>query len=123
MSHYWLLRAAISEDAACQKTQPESMPVAQPRPQVKQLLMMRSAKGGISAAVVKDRLKDVPASWLLGKRTIILINEVQLTWDLDVGELRDTARHCAAERKARGMCSPGTTPPLGGMDFKLMAGL
>jgi hypothetical protein len=113
LSHYWLLLAAISEDA-------DSMPVAQLRPQLKQLLLMRSAKSSIPAAVLKSQLVDMPPSWLLGKRTIIPLKEVQLAWELNVGELRDTAMRCAAEREAQLLTCPGITPPLGGCDFKLV---
>lgn len=113
LSHYWLLLAAFSEDS-------DKMPVAQLRPHLKQLVMMRSAKASITAAVLKSQLADAPPSWLLGKRIITPVNDVQLTWELSVGDLRDTAKRCAAERKVHYLASPDSTPPLGGLDFRLM---
>jgi hypothetical protein len=114
LSRYWLLLAAFSDDA-------DAMPVAQLRPQLKQLVLMRSATASLPAAVLKERLADVPPSWLLGKRTVTPIKEVQLTWELNVGELRDAARRCAAEQKPVDLVCPGVTPPLGGIDFRLSA--
>jgi hypothetical protein len=92
LSHYWLLLSTSSEGAG-------TMPLAQLRPQLQQLLLLRSAKARITAAVLKEELPDAPPSWRLGKRIITRVKEVHLTWELAVGELRDAARRAATEQK------------------------
>jgi hypothetical protein len=112
ISQYWLLLSVLSDDAG-------SMPLAQLRPQLKQLLTVRSAKVGAADAEVHAEIEDAPPSWILCRRSTASVSTVQLTWELDIGALREVAQHCAAAQKKSVLTSPGVTAPLGGMAFEM----
>lgn len=112
LSHYWLTLSVLSDDA-------DDMPLAQLKPQLKQLLLMRSVKprASFTADKLQEQLANAPPSWQQGKRASAPVSSVQLTWELDVGAVRQAAQ-CSAEQGERvSLNSPCVTPPLGGMAF------
>jgi hypothetical protein len=95
------------------------MPLAKMQPQLKQLLLLRSSKARVTAAELKCEIADVPASWLLGQRKKAPVSTVELSWELDVGKLKEAVQVCAAQQKKQYLNSPGVTPPLRGMAFQI----
>lgn len=59
----------------------------------------------------------MPASWLLGQRKKAPVSTVELSWELDVGKLKEAVQVCAAQQEKQYLNSPGVTPPLRGMAF------
>jgi hypothetical protein len=112
LSQYWLLLSAMSYGSY-------SMPLFQLERELKQLLTLRTLKPSATSAEMKVVVEYAPPSWFLGQRSISPVSTVQLTWELDVSTLRETAQRCAAEQEGRQLDSPGVTPPLGGMAFEL----
>lgn len=114
LSQYWLLLSAMSYGSY-------SMPLFQLERELKQLLTLRTLNPSATSAEMKGVVEYAPPSWFLGERSISSVSTVQLTWELDVSTLRETAQRSAAEQEQWTLSSPSTTAPLGGIAFGIMA--
>lgn len=120
LSRFWLTASANSVEA-------ETILLAELRPHLRRLLMLAEAQPNyvVSAAdlQVGALLAGVPPSWGLGRRVSKPVSSVQVVWQVDVSELRDSARRCGTEQRTSNILmnvrSPEATPPLGGMSFRI----
>ena len=98
------------------------MLLADLRPHLRRLLMSLETLPSytVDGADVQDGglLAGAPPSWALARRVSKPVSSVQLVWQLDVSELRDAARRCAAQQSDdQALCAPESSPPLGGISF------
>jgi hypothetical protein len=114
LSRYWLSGAVHAADD-------DSALLSELRSQMKQLLMLRDVQGDyvVKAADLQEGqlLAGAPLSWALGRRVSKPVSRVGCVWRLDVSELRDAARSCAADRSIVVLRAPKVTPPLHGTEF------
>jgi hypothetical protein len=119
LSRYWLAGSVNSTTA-------DSMLLAELRPHLRRLLMLVEAQPGYTVSStdlreggLSQRLAGAPASWALRRRESKPAVSTDMVWRLDVSQLRDAARRCAAEQREMVMVSPAVAPPLGGIGFGL----
>jgi hypothetical protein len=116
LSRYWLSGTVNSLDA-------DAMLLAELRPQIRQLLLLRDAKADYmvtdTSLLEGNPLAGAPPSWVLEQRVVKPVGSVELVWQLEVCKLRDTARLAAAGKHAIEVHSTRASPPLGGIDFVL----
>jgi hypothetical protein len=116
LSLFWLTSTVVS-------TQP-TLPLSVLRPQLGQLLLLRSAQAGVvvGQSHLQELLGGAPASWALKPRASRPVTSVSVTWDVHMDRLLEAAQHCIAENATQILNSLESftcTPPLGGMTFAL----
>jgi hypothetical protein len=115
LSQFWLIEAVAS-------TQPSALSaLAQLRPQVVKLLMLRSAQPGVEvqASHLEHLLGGAPSSWALGQRSSRPVLSVSVTWSPGISTVRELAERCVAEQKTQKLAAVVATAPLGGLTFSL----
>jgi hypothetical protein len=114
LSRYWL-SASVAEEKARMRL------LAELRPQLRRLLLLREAQAdySVQSADLREgqQLAGAPASWALGCRVFKPVGSVQLVWQLDVSKLRELARRSFTSQSHKDLFCSDTSPPLGGMAF------
>lgn len=90
-------------------------------PHLSTLLTARIIKADyqVTAEDLQRLFAGAPASWALPKRASRPVSNVQVTWELPVEQLREAAQRSVAEQETVTVYSPRSTPPLGGVHYKL----
>jgi hypothetical protein len=116
LSRYWVTASVNSAKA-------DTMLLAELRPHLRHLLMLTEAKPGYTVDGTDLRegglLAGAPASWALCRRISKPVSSVQVAWQVDVSDLRNTGRRCAAEQQDVALVCPATSPPFGGMGWTM----
>lgn len=116
LSQLWLSLAVVST----QTTLPDALDEL--RPQLGQLLLLRSAEPGVVVQQLhlKGLPEGAPPSWALGRRAERLVASVSVTWDLNITTLREAAQRCVAEKKVQTLQTVSSTAPLGGFPSTIL---
>jgi hypothetical protein len=73
----------------------------------------------VTAEYMQGLLAGAPASWGLPRRALQPVSSVQVTWQLNVDDIRKSAQRSANANKPVSKSSPTSTPPIGGISFKI----
>lgn len=113
LSQFWVVDAVAS-------TKP-THPLAELRPQLMKLLMLRNAQPGavVQTSDLQPLLAGAPASWTLGRQVGEPVASVSVTWGVSISTLQATTQLCVTDQKIKGMVSPAVTAPLGGLAFEI----
>lgn len=115
LSQFWASTSVVSNKADSMAAVLSSL-----RPQLSQLLMLRSSKPGFACgpSEVAKLVTGAPASWALGKRISMPVSSVSSTWNVAVSALRRAAcvsvlRQRSKRKVTEQEHSPSTTAPHG----------
>lgn len=117
LSVFWLSMSVMSEKA-------HRMLLFSQRAHVQRLLLLRLAEQKQPAGKPEDLqqlLQGAPESWWLKQRVHKPVQQVELTWELDVERLKTSAILSATEDRAVTLDTGAITPPFRGIAWTIYA--
>lgn len=114
LSTYWLSASVLSQES-------HKLVLNTQRDAVSRLLLARQADREAQEPLpLAKPLQNWPASWALGRRKEKKVECVQVTWQLDVGTLKEAAQRCM-QQQGEGHLVSQTTPPFHGFRWRMRA--